>query len=834
MPQYRNLERSWLISALLALAVFAAYLPVFYLGFINFDDTLYVTHNHSVQRGLTWSGLSWAFSHFDAANWHPLTWLSHMLDCQIYGLSPVGHHITSVLFHAANTVVLFLWLRQLTGAVWRSALVAAIFALHPLRVESVAWVAERKDVLSTFFGLLSLWAYTQYARASGLRLGKAEAHPKNRTTSAAPNHPSKLENSRNHIVRLYTASLLLLLLGLLSKPMLVTWPFVMLLLDFWPLGRINATDLHEETPEGERRFRLKRLMELTAEKLPFFALSAASCVITFLAQRAGGALSALEGAYGLSIESRLSNLPISYIRYLWKLVWPHDLAVIYPLVKDWPEEQVIAATFLLALVTGMILWRARRNPYLPVGWFWYLGTAVPVIGLVQVGTQSIADRYTYIPAIGLCIVVVWGLFDLALRWRPGGAILATTAATLLLAFTYVDGRQLLYWQNSESLFRHALAVTKKNYMADALLGSYLSELGDLEPAKAHYRAALQIAPELPSAWNNLGCAMVAQKQYAEAAEAFERVIRSKPHLADAQSNLGNALFGLGRFKEAIEHFREAVRIDPEDARAQYNLGNALSQNNQLEEGIHYLQMAIKLDPRYPEAHIFLAGTFVRQGKLDEAATEYQRALAIAPTSLSALYGYASLMASQGKWDEAARQYQAIVHLVSNDNQARLNLGIAQAAQGKVDDAIDSLAAVLRASPNNVLANYQMAAAMADQHRFKEAIQFYRTALKSSPDLAEAMNNLAWILASCPDGELRNGAEAVQLAERACQLTEYKQAVIVGTLAAAYAEAGRFPEAITAAEKARTIAETDGENAVVARNTELLELYRSGKPYRDTR
>ncbi len=820
MPQLRNLGRPWLISAALVLAVLAAYAPVWYLGFVNFDDTLYVTHNRPVADGLTLNGLKWAFTQFHAANWHPLTWVSHMLDCQLYGLNPVGHHVTNVLVHAANTVLLFLWLRSLTGATWRSALVAALFALHPLRVESVAWIAERKDVLSAFFGLLALWAYTQYARTLG--------------TDIPHTTKSKAPRIRGRSLFFYVATLFAFSLGLLSKPMLVTWPFVMLLLDFWPLGRIGGTRPGETTAGSGPDFSLKRMVVLIAEKLPFFALSAGSCVVTFFAQRAGGAVSTIDGNYGLSIESRFTNLPISYARYLWKLIWPHDLAVIYPLIKEWPEEQVIASVLLLGLITGAVLWRASRDPYLPVGWFWYLGTAVPVIGLVQVGAQSIADRYTYIPAIGLFIIFAWGLVALFLRYRPPSVLLAAGSLALLLGFAWVDGRQLLYWQNSETLFRHALAVTKNNYMADAQLGSRLFELGDLEPAKAYYRAALRIAPEMPSAWNNLGCALNSQKRYAEAVDAFERVLRVKPHLADAHSNLGSALFSLGRYDEAIQHFREAARLDPDDALAQYNVGNALSQNNQLEEGIQYLQAAIKLNPQFPDAHIFLASAWVRNGKLDQAAPEYQRGLALAPTSLPGLHGYASLLAGQGKWDEAARQYATILQLVPNDTQTRLNLGIAQAAQGKTADAMDSLAAVLRINPDNALANYQMAAALASQHKFKDAIRYYRAALKTSPELAEALNNLAWILASSPDAETRNGPEAVKLAERACTLTEYKQSIIVGTLAAAYAEAGRFPEAIKTAEQAKKLAEADGEKEVVARNTEFLELYRSGKPYRDTR
>ncbi len=813
MPQFRNLERPWLISALLVLAVFAAYLPAVYLNFINFDDPLYIYQNRYMQQGFTMESLRWAFTQSHAANWHPLTWLSHMLDYKLYGPNPLGHHVTNVVFHAANAVILFLWLRSMTGAVWRSALVAAIFALHPLRVESVAWASERKDVLSTSLGLLSLWAYTRYAR------GRGDQNP-------------KPEGQRRRI-GFYILSLVFFVLGLLSKPMLVTWPFLMLLLDYWPLDRFK-TAAGPTAAKPALDFSFKRIALLVGEKLPFFALAAATCVATFLAQQEGGAVSHLGGDYGVSISSRLCNMPISYARYLWKLIWPHDMAIIYPLVREWPEEDVFICATLILAISASVLWYARRKPYLPVGWFWYLGSAIPIIGLVQVGTQSIADRYTYIPAIGLAIMMVWGVADLVARWQEGWKPVAGAAAAVLLAYTFIDGRQLLYWQNPETVFRHALAVTDRNYMAYSLLGSYFSELGDLEPAKAEYHKALIFAPENPRPWNNLGCALLVQKDYAGAIEAFRHVLDVRPRSVDAENNIANALFTIGQTDEALKHYRKAVEIEPDNVEAQYNLGNMLTRMNQPGEAEEHLRIALRLNPRYVPAHAFLGSVLALGGKTDQAAAEFKAALALDPKSTVTLYGYASFLTTLGKWDEAEQQYAKIVQLQPRDTLARTQLGISQAAQGNLDKAYDSFLTVLQADPTNAIANYRMATTLTSLHKFEQAIPFYRESLKFAPDTPAALNNLAWVLAANPDPKLRNGPEAVRLAERACQLTDYQEPLIVGTLAAAYAEAGRFSDAVAAGEKARALSEAAGDKDLSKRNAELLALYRAGLPYRDTR
>ena len=496
-------------------------------------------------------------------------------------------------FHTANTVILFLWLRSLTGTVWRSALAAALFGLHPLRVESVAWVSERKDVLAAFFGLLTLWAYGKYAHARANPDSNHETIPKKPGKSAVKAQENQ-GSPELAVVQFYFISLALVLyaLGLLSKPMLVTWPFVMLLvLDYWPLRRMTG-----ETRDGPKSAAVgKRILTLVAEKLPFFLLSAGSCVVTFLAQRAGGAVSSLEGAHAVSLASRIGNMPISYVRYLGKLVWPHDLVIIYPLDREWPEEQMAAAAFLLLVVTGVALWRARRNPYFPVGWFWYLGTMVPVIGLVQVvGTQSIADRYTYIPtAIGLLDFFWSGEWlisrcagDRAPGLSFGGCLgggagivrLSGRAATALLAEfggafrprTRGDARQLHGGHAAWVVFLR--------------VGRGGAGQGPLS------RGAVYLAPDLPNAWNNLGCALVIQR----------RVLRGRRRrgvskgVAGQTSNGGRrtAIWATRSFflragtDEALEQYREAVGIPTRQrAGAIQPRQHVLGQKGQFEEGL---------------------------------------------------------------------------------------------------------------------------------------------------------------------------------------------------------------------------------------------------------
>ncbi|MGB7769521.1 MAG: tetratricopeptide repeat protein [Verrucomicrobiia bacterium] len=549
----------WVLALVLGLVTVSVYWPATSHDFINYDDPFYVTSNVHVQTGLTWDNIKWAFCNPVVGNWHPLTMLSHILDGQIYGLKPWGHHLTNVLLHGANTVLVFLLLRGLTGAVWRSLMVAALFGLHPLHVESVVWVAERKDVLSTFFGLLCLMAYARYAEES--KVG-------------------------NPASRYYWLALFFFALGLMSKPMLVTVPFVLLLLDYWPLNRI------------------RHFTGLLLEKIPFFALAMVMSVVTYVVQQRTGMMHSLEN---VPPGARIANALISYCLYLGKLFWPVDLAIFYPYPgHNWPLYQVLLAGVLLAGFSAFVFVQRTRHPFLPVGWLWYCGTLVPVIGLVQVGGQAMADRYSYIPSLGLFILVVWGVCELAGRWRYHEPALSVAGCAVIILCAGLTRQQLGYWQNDETLYRHALAVTKNNYLAHHNLGLALFKQGKIDEAINQYREALRLEPDFPEAHYNLGAALAVKGQTDEAIVQFQKAIQFKPGYAAACVNLGIALSRKGQLDEAIGQFRDAVRLQPDNAEFHYDLGTALGMKGRIAEAIIQFQEALHLQPDYAAARHNLA------------------------------------------------------------------------------------------------------------------------------------------------------------------------------------------------------------------------------------
>ena len=467
------------LCLLLAAVTLAVYWPVMRCDFVDYDDPAYFMFNHHVQAGLTLNNVTWSFGTTATGNWHPLTWLSLMLDETLFGKSPAGPHFTNLLLHVANTVLLFLLFRRLTGAVWRSALVAALFALHPLHVESVAWISERKDVLSTFFGLLALWAYARFVQKSEVRSQKSEVE----------NQVSGLRLSTSGY---YWLALLFFSLGLMSKPMLVTLPFLMLLLDWWPLQRFTISKLRTTASR------------LILEKIPFFVLSAISCVVTFIVQQKEGSVVAW---VNLSTAGRVENASVSYTRYLGKTFWPFGLANPYPHPGHWELWVVIFSMVLVVGLTVAAVWVGRKCPYVAVGWLWYLGTLFPVIGLVQVGIQSIADRYTYVPLIGVFMILAWGLDEAGANRRLPRQLLVVIALLLLVASGLRTRNQLSYWQNSGTLFNHTLAVTGNNSTAYSALGSYLLRQGRSMEATNYYIKSLQIHPDNPDVIFNLGNAL---------------------------------------------------------------------------------------------------------------------------------------------------------------------------------------------------------------------------------------------------------------------------------------------------------------------------------------
>jgi Tfp pilus assembly protein PilF len=572
-------KAAWICLALIA-ANLIVYASLGHHDFVSFDDGDYVTGNPTVARGLTWHGVRWAFTSGYASNWHPLTWLSHMLDVQLYGLNPGPQHVTNLLFHIANTLLLFGLLHGMTGALGRSAFVAGLFAVHPLHVESVAWVAERKDVLSTLFGLLTLWAYVAYTRRPDLRR--------------------------------YLAVLMLFALGLMAKPMLVTLPFVMLLLDYWPLRRLAP---------------LRSIGPLVREKLPLLALSIASSIVTFAVQRRGGAVMGLDV---IPLSLRAANALVSYVAYIGKMLWPTRLAVFYPYVQPLPGWWIAGACLCLVAVSVVVLWAGGRHPYLPVGWFWYLGTLVPVIGLVQVGSQPIADRYTYLPLIGLFLLVAWGVPELLIRWPPGRVALPAAAVVLISACAVAANTQLQNWESSTALWTHALEVTAGNNVAFNNLGNVLAKQGRFDDAIAEYSEALRIKPDYAFAHNNLGRVLASQGRAGEAIEQYTEALRIEPDYADAHNNLGIVLADQGKLDEAIAQYSGALRTKPDFADAHNNWGIALAKSGKADQAIHEFLEALRIKPDYPEAHNNLGIVLASQGKVREAMAQYSEALRLKP------------------------------------------------------------------------------------------------------------------------------------------------------------------------------------------------------------
>lgn len=570
------------ISLCLVLATIVIYWQVLNHDFVNFDDDIYVTQNPRVQMGLTPQSLSWAFTTTDAEFWHPLTWISHMLDCQLYGLHPGWHHLTNLLLHTANTLLLFLVLEWMTGALWRSAFVAALFSLHPLHVESVAWVAERKDVLSTLFWMLTMAAYVYYTKVPSLKR--------------------------------YVLVPVAFGLGLMAKPMLVTLPFVLLLLDYWPLRRL-------EKKQGAS------ISRLILEKVPLFALTILFCVVTFFAQQEGGLLPSLEG---LPLKDRLANVLVSYVGYMGKMVWPRDLAVYYHLPEAAATWKALVSALFLGFLSILAVWGRKGRPYLAVGWLWYLGTLVPVIGLVQIATFTMADRYTYVTLIGLFIMIAWTVPDLLEGWKYGKGVLLMSAATVLSIFMACTWFQVRHWEDSISLWRHTVKITDSSYSAYNSLGAAFLEQGRLDEAAANIREALRIRPDYGDAHGNMGLVLMGQGSLNGAVAHFAKALEITPDDPQVHSNLGVALADQGHMDKAIVHYSEALRLNPRFAEAHNNMGRALVRQGHLDEAIGHYSKALEIKPRLIEAHNNMGIALVRLGRLDEAIDAFSNALRMAP------------------------------------------------------------------------------------------------------------------------------------------------------------------------------------------------------------
>ena len=693
---YKNY--TFLICLVIALTTFIAFAPLLQNQFVDYDDNAYLIENPHVQSGITLRSVIWAFTTTDMGNWHPLTWLSYMVDWELFGSNARWHHLESLLIHIANAVLLFLVLKKLTGAVWRSAFVAAAFAVHPLHVESVAWAAERKDVLSTLFWFLTMWGYVLYVEKP--KAGR------------------------------YLLVVLSLCLGLMAKPMLVTLPFVLLLLDYWPLQRFQRLSKGNDPkiPQLQQDNRWKTILYLILEKIPLFLIIILFSLVTFFAQQSKGAVEPFDR---LTIESRINNALVSYAAYIIKMFWPARLAVFYPHPRyGLPIWKTVLASLLLASITLWVISRAQRQQWFVVGWLWYVGTLVPVIGLIQVGGQAMADRYTYVPIIGLFIIVAWQIPELITKWCHKKIILKAATVLVVLAMMVCTWRQTGYWRNATTLSLHAIKVTTGNYAAHKLLGSALFEQGDFEEAISHYKESLRLRPNHANTEGDIGLALLKLGRVDEAVVQFRKALMLKGDMQKWHSGLAIALDKLGRLDEAIEHYRQALKLKSDD----------------------------------PAMHKSLATALCRKGNFEQAIKDYEHWLRLNP----------------------------------NQPDIVKNMGDIYLLAGKT----------------------------------KQAIDCWTKAVELKPDFSEALNNLAWMLSTTKDNDLKNLSDAVKYAQRACSITDYKQAELLDTLAVTYAAAGSFPEAIETAKRAIELAMAAGKKDLAEEIQKRLELYKAGQPYRE--
>jgi tetratricopeptide (TPR) repeat protein len=693
--------RNSVVCGLLALAVLAVYGQVASFEYVGWDDDLYVGEESRAPQGLTTEGAVWAFSTGHAANWHPLTWLSHMLDFELFGRDPGAHHLVNVLLHLVNALLLFGALRLMTRALWLSALVAALFALHPLHVESVAWVAERKDVLSTAFGLLAILAYTAWVRRGGLGL--------------------------------YLATACAMALSLLAKPMLVTLPFVFLLLDYWPLGRLRPGPRDGDEERGEDREPeapappARPLKRLLLEKAPLLVLSVASSVVTFLMQRNGGAVGSTEV---VSLAQRAGNALVSYVVYAAKTAWPSDLSILYP-HPYLPDSGAlplagwqVAGSALLLGAASLLVFRTFRRRYALVGWLWYLGTLVPVIGLVQVGGHALADRYTYVPLIGLFVIVAWGGAELATALRERherlGRAVTPAVVSVLAALAVCSWVQTRHWRDSIALFEHALEVTPRNRSMSFNLGNELRRKGRPQEAIFHYRAALWVKPNDVKVHNNLGLALWSQGEQDEAMRHYREALDANPAFAEARGNLANALRSRGELDEAVEQYHRALRDKPQLVQAQNGLGIALRAQGRLDEAIVQYREALEIEPDYAEAHTNLGLALQSQGKLEEAVRQHRQALRFKPELAAAHNNLGIVLESQGQLDETVGHYREALRIAPGLATAHHNLGNALRAQGNLGDAIRHYEEALRIDPAHAAAQENLEIAVGMRGRLQRA------------------------------------------------------------------------------------------------------------------
>ena len=694
------------IYLFLTVATFIVYWQVINHGFVNYDDESYVTRNTHVQAGLTLKGVIWSFRTLDVSNWHPLTWLSHMLVCELFGINPLWHHLTNLVLHLASVLLLFRVFLSMSGNPWQSGFVAALFALHPLNVEPVAWAAERKGILCTFFWMLTLWSYLRYLE-----------RPK------IPN---------------YLLILFFFVLGFMAKPMIVTLPFVLLLLDYWPLRRFQSGKPVDGRSSGAKSFDPR----LVWEKIPLLFLVVLMSIIGYFAQQSGGALSTMEA---LPFGIRISNALVSYVLYLWKMLWPSNLSVFYP-HEAIPGWQAIGAGLFLAAVSLLVVAARKHRPYLAVGWFWYMGTFVPVIQIVQVGIHSMADRYAYIPLIGIFIMVAWGVPDLLARSLRAKRVLVSASVLCLILLAVITWKQLGHWANSMTLFQHSLRVVSNNYVGHNGLARVFEAQGKTAEAISHFEEALRIKPGFTHGRYNLARILAAQGKQDDAIRLYSEVLERRPGFVQARINLANILAEQGRLDEAIEHYNQALQVKGGNANAHYNLGNTLALAGKSEEAIKHYLGALRLDPDHANAHYNLGNALAEQGKAEDAIRHYSEALRVRPDFVEAMVNLGNALAKGGSTEAAITHYTEALRLRPDYVKAHWSLGFAFLEQGRRDEAVKHFQEVTRLMPDDPYAHYSLGNALSEDGKGEAAIRHYSEALRIKPDFAEAHMSLADALA----------------------------------------------------------------------------------------
>jgi tetratricopeptide (TPR) repeat protein len=730
------------ICLLLAAAATIAFQQVSQCDFINYDDPSYVTENIHIRQGITIQAIRWAFTTGYAANWHPVTWMSHMLDVQLFGLKPRWHHLTNLLFHIANTLLLFFVFHRMTKAPWKSAFVAALFALHPLHVESVAWVSERKDVLSTFLWMLTTVAYIHYVEHE-TEDGRQGSEDRGRRTEDGISFSDIRPPSS--FLR-YLAVLILFSLGLMAKPMLVTLPFVLLLLDYWPLqrfdpknsgleirtevtrpvpankrkgkssrnhtsgsesGRVVQTMVKEEKPAAHK-YQWALVRPLILEKIPLLVLSVLSCIVTYFVQKEGGAVVSIE-AFPPGV--RIANGFVSYIIYVGKTIWPSNLAVYYPHPGLLPLWQVMGAVVLLGAVTFAVIRTAKRLPYLAVGWLWFAGTLVPVIGIVQVGDQAMADRYTYIPLIGLFVMAAWGIPELMKKWHtrpPRKEALLGLAASILICFSIVTWTQVGYWRNNIALYDHSLKVTRPSAGILCNRGVAYDNLGNLRQAISDYDRAIEINPKYADSYNDRGAAYGKLGNHRQAISDFGMAIEINPKYAEAYDNRGAAYADLGDYRQAISDYARAIEIKPKYADAYYNRGAAYGELGNYRQAISDYDRAIEINPEHAQAFNNRGLAYGRIGDHRQAISDYNRAIEINPDNAKAYYNRAVAYVELGDNRQAISDYDRAIEINPQYANAYSNRGAAYGVLGNYRQAISDYDRTIEINPEHAKAYYNRA------------------------------------------------------------------------------------------------------------------------------